>query len=142
MLPHRLDELLFRAILVEMRNKLFILMNPLSTALFPMKRKIETKYKLPLLNWVSLPPTQIAGSVFAQIDDEKVMKSLDFMDFEETFKPKRQNEKQQHQPPRSDPSVRRAVRESLLEPNRIQNVAIARKKITCSNEMLRQAIST
>ena len=58
--------------------------------LHPNKRKIETKYKLPLLNWVTIPATQIAGTVFHQLDDESVLRQLDFMDFEETFKTKAQ----------------------------------------------------
>lgn len=58
--------------------------------LHPNKRKIETKYKLPLLNWVTIPATQIAGTVFNQLDDETVFKELDFTEFEETFKTKAQ----------------------------------------------------
>ena len=39
-----------------------------------MKRKIETKYRLSLLNWVTIPPTQVANTVFAYIADEKILK--------------------------------------------------------------------
>ena len=59
--------------------------------LHPNKRKIETKYRLPLLNWVAIPPTQISGTVFTQLDDESVLKQIDFTDFEETFKAKGQS---------------------------------------------------
>ena len=107
-----------------------------------MKRKIETKYRLPLLNWVTIPPTQVANTVFAQIDDEKILKTLDFEDFEEIFKGRGQNGNKPHRPPLSEPSIRRAVRESILEPNRSQNVAIAKRKITCSMETLKQSIAT
>lgn len=58
--------------------------------LHPNKRKIETKYKLPLLNWVTMPATQISGTVFSHLDDETIFKELDFTDFEETFKTKAQ----------------------------------------------------
>ena len=58
--------------------------------LHPNKRKIETKYKLPLLNWVTIPATQISGTVFHQLDDETVLRQLDFTDFEEIFKTKAQ----------------------------------------------------
>lgn len=58
--------------------------------LHPNKRKIETKYKLPLLNWVTIPATQISGTVFSHLDDETIFKELDFADFEETFKTKAQ----------------------------------------------------
>lgn len=67
--------------------------------LHPNKRKIETKYKLPLLNWVTLPATQIAGTVFHQLDDESILKLLDFTDFEETFKTKSQAGKSDHDTP-------------------------------------------
>ena len=58
--------------------------------LHPNKRKIETKFKLPLLNWVTIPATQIAGTVFHQLDDETVLRQLDFTEFEEIFKMKTQ----------------------------------------------------
>ena len=111
-------------------------------ALYPMKRKIETKYRLPLLNWVTIPPTQVANTVFPQIDDEKILKALDLEDFEEVFKTKGQSESKLHRPVLSEPSIRRAIRESILQPNRSQNVAIARRKIACSMETLKQSIAT
>ena len=83
-------------------------------ALYPMKRKIETKYRLPLLNWVTIPPTQVANTVFPQIDDEKILKALDLEDFEEVFKTKGQSESKLHRPVLSEPSIRRAIRESIL----------------------------
>lgn len=50
------------------------------------KRKVQTKYKLPTLNWVALKPNQVRGTIFNELDDEKIHKSIDFMDFEEKFK--------------------------------------------------------
>ncbi len=38
------------------------------------KKKIETKYKLPNLNWTSLKPGQVRGTVFSELDDEKYFK--------------------------------------------------------------------
>ena len=110
--------------------------------LYPMKRKIETKYRLPLLNWVSLPPTQIAGTVFTQLDDETILEELDFSEFEEAFKNKRQNEPALPGTPKSDHSIRKMAKESLLDPTRSQNIAIARRKVTCSTSSLKQYITT
>lgn len=62
----------------------------IAQGLHPNKRKIETKYKLPLLNWVTIPATQISGTVFNSLNDESILKELDFTDFEETFKTKGQ----------------------------------------------------
>jgi hypothetical protein len=45
------------------------------------KKKIETKYRLPNLNWVALKPQQVKGTVFCELDDEKLLKVCFFMDF-------------------------------------------------------------
>ncbi len=45
------------------------------------KKKIETKYRLPNLNWVALKPQQVKGTVFCELDDEKLLKVSFFMDF-------------------------------------------------------------
>ncbi len=37
------------------------------------KKKIQTKYKLPNLNWTSLKPGQVRGTVFSELDDEKYL---------------------------------------------------------------------
>lgn len=50
------------------------------------KRKVQTKYKLPTLNWVALKPNQVRGTIFNELDDEKLHKCIDFADFEEKFK--------------------------------------------------------
>lgn len=75
------------------------------------KRKVQTKYKLPTLNWIALKPNQVRdkhaprdrfsifdnpmrflallqvrGTIFNEIDDEKLHKFIDFTDFEERFK--------------------------------------------------------
>ena len=38
------------------------------------KKKIETKYRLPNLNWIALKPQQVKGTVFCELDDEKLLK--------------------------------------------------------------------
>ena len=81
--------------------------------------------------------------MFDQLDDERVLKAIDFTDFEEVFKLKSQAEpKQLTQGSRSEPSMKRPAMESLLEPNRSQNVAIAKKRVPCSTDELKQAITT
>lgn len=107
-----------------------------------MKRKIETKYKLPLLNWVALPPTQLSGTVFTQLDDEAILKHLDFMDFEEVFRsnvPTVDTDSGMSLPCYQF-SVKKPPAESLLQPNRSQNVAIARRKLNLTSEALKHAI--
>jgi hypothetical protein len=43
------------------------------------KKKIETKYKLPNLNWTSLKPGQVRGTIFSELDDEKYFKVRFFL---------------------------------------------------------------
>jgi len=77
---------------LEVSSKHFIINSPTFVVIVirPLKRKIDTKYKLPLLNWVALPPTKINETVFGEIDDENIYKSVDFTEFEESFKLKLQ----------------------------------------------------
>ncbi|WAQ94526.1 FMNL3-like protein [Mya arenaria] len=104
------------------------------------KKKIQTKYRLPVLNWTPMRPQQVRGTVFADLDDEKLYRVIDFNEFEETFKlgvigglkggdttPK---------------TLKRKKPESitLLEPNRMRNVAITRRKIELSNDEIIRAI--
>lgn len=37
------------------------------------KKPIQTKFRMPLLNWVALKPNQISGTVFTELNDEKVL---------------------------------------------------------------------
>ena len=36
------------------------------------KKKIQTKYRLPVLNWTPMKPQQVKGTIFADLDDEKL----------------------------------------------------------------------
>lgn len=36
------------------------------------KKKIQTKYRLPILNWTPLKPQQLKGTIFSDLDDEKL----------------------------------------------------------------------
>lgn len=37
------------------------------------KKPIQTKFRMPLLNWQALKPNQVTGTVFNDLDDEKVL---------------------------------------------------------------------
>jgi formic-like protein len=50
------------------------------------KRKHQTKYKMPTLNWIALKPNQVRGTIFNELDDEKLFNYIDFVDFENHFK--------------------------------------------------------
>lgn len=38
-----------------------------------MKKPIQTKFRMPIFNWVALKPSQIDGTVFTELNDEKVL---------------------------------------------------------------------
>jgi hypothetical protein len=50
------------------------------------KRSIQPKFRLPILNWAPLKPQQVKGTVFADLNDEKLMKLINFNDFEDSFR--------------------------------------------------------
>uniref|UniRef100_A0A8C7US63 Formin like 2 n=1 Tax=Oncorhynchus mykiss TaxID=8022 RepID=A0A8C7US63_ONCMY len=54
------------------------------------KKPIKTKFRLPVFNWVALKPNQINGTVFNEIDDERILEDLNVDEFEEMFKTKAQ----------------------------------------------------
>uniref|UniRef100_A0A182YPG2 Uncharacterized protein n=1 Tax=Anopheles stephensi TaxID=30069 RepID=A0A182YPG2_ANOST len=111
------------------------------------KRKVQPKYKLPTLNWVALKPNQVRGTIFNELDDEKLHRQIDFVDFEERFKigmggpvtngncdmdgltafPSKRFKKPEHI--------------SLLEHTRLRNIAISRRKLEMPAETVIKAIN-
>lgn len=44
-----------------------------SSTAIRIKKPIKTKFRLPVFNWTALKPNQINGTVFNEIDDERVL---------------------------------------------------------------------
>ncbi|XP_033103480.1 formin-like protein 2 isoform X3 [Anneissia japonica] len=103
------------------------------------KRRIKTKYRLPALNWVAFKPNQIRGTVFSELDDDRVMKDIDFNQFEEVFKTKSQTHSKDI-PDGKLKTLSRKEKTSLLDGNRLQNLAITRRKIMLRNDQIVAAI--
>ncbi|XP_022252041.1 formin-like protein CG32138 [Limulus polyphemus] len=106
------------------------------------KKIYQTKYKLPTLNWIALKPNQVKGTVFSELDEDKLYKLIDFSDFEEHFKLNQQGSFAD----RTDDincSKRFKVSEkiTMLEHKRLRNMAISRRKLKLSSEEVVQAIS-
>jgi len=40
------------------------------------KKPIQTKFRMPVLNWVALKPSQINGTVFNDINDEAILQVI------------------------------------------------------------------
>lgn len=45
----------------------------LSHVAVKIKKPIKTKFRMPVFNWVALKPNQINGTVFNEIDDERIL---------------------------------------------------------------------
>uniref|UniRef100_A0A672M940 ADP-ribosylation factor-like protein 6-interacting protein 6 n=1 Tax=Sinocyclocheilus grahami TaxID=75366 RepID=A0A672M940_SINGR len=106
------------------------------------KKPIKTKFRMPVFNWVALKPNQINGTVFNEIDDERILEDLNVDEFEEMFKTKAQGPAvdmtmQKQKAPQKGPN-----KVSLLEANRAKNLAITLRKAGKSPEEICKAIQT
>ncbi|XP_032296951.1 formin-like protein 3, partial [Coturnix japonica] len=106
------------------------------------KKPIKTKFRLPVFNWTALKPNQINGTVFSELDDERVLQDLDLDRFEELFKTKAQGPALDLLCPKSKGTQRAAPKVTLLEANRAKNLAITLRKAGRCPEEICRAIHT
>ncbi|KAM9429696.1 formin-like protein 3 isoform 2-T3 [Salvelinus alpinus] len=106
------------------------------------KKPIKTKFRLPIFNWTALKPNQINGTVFSEIDDERVLEDLDVEKFEELFKTKAQGPVVDLSGPKTKVSQKAINKVSLLDANRSKNLAITLRKANKSTEEICKAIQT
>uniref|UniRef100_A0A2R9BNF1 Formin like 1 n=1 Tax=Pan paniscus TaxID=9597 RepID=A0A2R9BNF1_PANPA len=104
------------------------------------KKPIQTKFRMPLLNWVALKPSQITGTVFTELNDEKVLQELDMSDFEEQFKTKSQGPSLDLSALKSKAAQKAPSKATLIEANRAKNLAITLRKGNLGAERICQAI--
>uniref|UniRef100_A0A7N6B076 Formin-like 2a n=1 Tax=Anabas testudineus TaxID=64144 RepID=A0A7N6B076_ANATE len=104
------------------------------------KKPIKTKFRMPVFNWVALKPNQINGTVFNEIDDERILEDLNVDEFEEMFKTKAQG-------PSIDLNVNKQKviqkvpnKVTLLDSNRAKNLAITLRKVGKTPEEICKAI--
>lgn len=111
------------------------------------KRKVQTKYKLPTLNWIALKPNQVRGTIFNELDDDRLHNQIDFSDFEERFKIGMSghvaNGNNEIDGLQSFPSKRFKKPENvtLLEHTRLRNIAISRRKMEMPVEKVIMAVN-
>ncbi|XP_042183808.1 formin-like protein 1 [Oncorhynchus tshawytscha] len=92
------------------------------------RKPIQTKFRMPLLNWQALKPNQVTGTVFHELDDEQVLGELNMEVFEEQFKTKAQG------PPAALSTLKVKVAQkapskvNLIEGNKAKNLAITLRK--------------
>uniref|UniRef100_A0A8C9W7T2 Formin-like 3 n=1 Tax=Scleropages formosus TaxID=113540 RepID=A0A8C9W7T2_SCLFO len=106
------------------------------------KKPIKTKFRLPVFNWTALKPNQIKGTVFSEIDDERVLKELDLDKFEELFKTKAQGSAMDVSCVKSKVSHKGKNKVTLLDVNRSKNLAITLHKAGKTTEEICRAIQT
>uniref|UniRef100_A0A4W6G1D8 Formin-like 2b n=1 Tax=Lates calcarifer TaxID=8187 RepID=A0A4W6G1D8_LATCA len=106
------------------------------------KKPIQTKFRMPVLNWVALKPSQINGTVFNDIDDESILQDLDVEGFEELFKTKAQGPAVDLTLSRQKLPQKAPSKVSLLEANRAKNLAITLRKAGQGSEVICRAIHT
>uniref|UniRef100_A0A2K5MND7 Formin like 1 n=1 Tax=Cercocebus atys TaxID=9531 RepID=A0A2K5MND7_CERAT len=94
------------------------------------KKPIQTKFRMPLLNWIT-------GTVFTELNDEK---ELDMSDFEEQFKTKSQGPSLDLSTLKSKAAQKAPSKATLIEANRAKNLAITLRKGNLGAERICQAI--
>ncbi|XP_053609706.1 formin-like protein isoform X2 [Plodia interpunctella] len=111
------------------------------------KRKVDTKYKLPTLNWIALKPNQVRGTIFNELDEERPRRRINFTEFEEKFRiggvSGVGNVDCDTDTLASFPSkrFRKPDTVSLLEHTRLRNIAISRRKLDTPVEKVIAAVN-
>uniref|UniRef100_A0A8C2HWN9 Formin-like 3 n=1 Tax=Cyprinus carpio TaxID=7962 RepID=A0A8C2HWN9_CYPCA len=104
------------------------------------KKPLKTKFRLPIFNWTALKPNQINGTVFNEIDDERVLEELDLEKFEELFKTKAQGPVVDLLCSKSKVPHKAVNKVQLLDANRSKNLAITLRKANKTSEEICKAI--
>ncbi|NWT04471.1 FMNL2 protein, partial [Mionectes macconnelli] len=105
----------------------FVVSSPLCVAV-KIKKPIKTKFRMPVFNWVALKPNQINGTVFNEIDDERILEDLNVDEFEEIFKTKAQGPAIDLTSSKQKITQKGSNKVTLLDANRAKNLAITLRK--------------
>ncbi|NXA62534.1 FMNL2 protein, partial [Mohoua ochrocephala] len=98
------------------------------SAAVKIKKPIKTKFRMPVFNWVALKPNQINGTVFNEIDDERILEDLNVDEFEEIFKTKAQGPAMDLTSSKQKIPQKGSNKVTLLDANRAKNLAITLRK--------------
>lgn len=115
---------------------------PAASSAVKIKKPIQTKFRMPIFNWVALKPTQINGTIFNELNDEKVLQELDMNDFEEQFKTKAQGPSLDISTLKVKAAQKAPSKVTLIESNRAKNLAITLRKGGLSIDSICKAIQT
>ncbi|XP_007558234.1 formin-like protein 1 [Poecilia formosa] len=92
------------------------------------KKPIQTKYRMPLLNWQALKPNQVTGTVFNELDDEQILGELNMDVFEEQFKTRAQGNSADLSKVKKKVAQKAPTKTSLIDANKAKNLAITLRK--------------
>ncbi|XP_072860256.2 formin-like protein 1 isoform X2 [Pogona vitticeps] len=106
------------------------------------KKPIQTKFRMPIFNWVALKPNQINGTVFNELNDEKILQELDMNDFEEQFKTRAQGPAREISTLKAKVAQKAPSKVTLIECNRAKNLAITLRKGGLTIDSICKAIQT
>ncbi|XP_053119137.1 formin-like protein 1 isoform X3 [Hemicordylus capensis] len=112
------------------------------TPAIKIKKPIQTKFRMPIFNWVALKPNQINGTVFNELNDEKVLQELDMNEFEEQFKTKAQGPSLEITAIKAKASQKAPSKVTIIESNRAKNLAITLRKGGLAIDNICKAIQT
>uniref|UniRef100_UPI00398EEFCA formin-like protein 1 n=1 Tax=Pristiophorus japonicus TaxID=55135 RepID=UPI00398EEFCA len=110
------------------------------TTALKIKQPIKTKFRMPILNWVALKPNQIDGTVFTELDDEKLLQELNMAEFEERFKTRAQGSAVNINTLKMKVTQKAVSKVNLIESNRAKNLAITLRKGCLSSDDICKAI--
>ena len=87
-----------------------------------------------MLNWQALKPTQAAGTIFNDLDDEGVLSQIDMSHFEEMFKTRAQDTEADRERMERLARIQARRGTTLIDTNRARNLAITLRKIGLDTE--------
>ncbi|XP_033826547.1 formin-like protein 1 [Periophthalmus magnuspinnatus] len=106
------------------------------------KKTIQTKFRMPLLNWQALKPNQVTGTVFNELDDEQILGELNMDIFEEQFKTKAQGNAKDLSSKLKKPAQKAPPKTTLIDANKSKNLAITLRKGGMTPDKICTAIET
>lgn len=112
---------------------------PPPVLLTPIKKKFQSKSKLPSLNWLPLRPNQIRGTIFNGLDDGRLRKIINFTHFEDKFRIIDKSQSPSNSTLTS--RIRTPAFVTLLEPTRLRNVSIVLRKLNFAADVVIGAIN-
>lgn len=101
------------------------------------KKVPKPSQPLKSFNWSKLPESKIKGTVWTDIDDQKVFAVMDFEDFDRMFSAYQRKEKEGKD---TTDSVSRPKELSLIDSRRAQNCGILLTKLKMTDEEITRAI--